>query len=146
MAEMVAITTADSPKMVFAQSGNSARQPPAWITPTPRATERPTTEVFLAVSSSFVISLMPVMVIMAKTETVAPPSTQEGMVVKREANRGTKPAIRMITAARPSTQRFTTFVMVTMPTFWLKVAVGSPPKNAPIILATPFPIIPPHIS
>ena len=34
-AVMVAITTADSPNMVFAQSGNRTRQPLAWITPIP---------------------------------------------------------------------------------------------------------------
>lgn len=80
---MVAITTADSPKIVLAQSGKRPRLPEDWIIPIPRATEIPTTEVFLAVSFSFVMSRIPVMEIMEKTEIVAPPRTQEGMVDRK---------------------------------------------------------------
>ena len=46
-------------------------------------------------------------------------------------NLGTRPAIKIIAPAPPSTKRFTTRVVVTIPTFWLKVAVGSPPIIAP---------------
>ena len=53
----------------------------------------------------------------AKTEIVAPPRTHWGMVVRRAENLGTNPATIRITAARPSTQRLMTFVVVTMPTF-----------------------------
>ena len=42
--------------------------------------------------------------------------------------------------------RFTTFVVATIPTFWLKVAVGSPPKNDPKIFVIPYAIIPPDSS
>ena len=52
----------------------------------------------------------------------------------------------MITAAVPITNRFTTFVIMTIPTFWLNVAVGIPPNRPPSMQAIPFPIIPPHIS
>ena len=86
------------------------------------------------------------MAIMANTDTVAPPSTQEGTVVSRAENLGISPASTIITAASPRTTRFTTFVMMTIPTFWLKVAVGSPPKRESMILMIPFPMMPPDIS
>jgi hypothetical protein len=59
------------------------------------------------------------MAIDAKTDTVAPPRTQYGIVVSSDENFGISPATSRITAARPSTQRFTTFVVATIPTFWL---------------------------
>ena len=40
----------------------------------------------------------------------------------------------------------TTFVDATIPTFWLYVAVGSPPKNAQKILLIPYATIPPFSS
>ena len=82
----------------------------------------------------------------ANTETVAPPSTQEGMVVSKEENLGRIPAINKITADSPRTTRLTTLVVTTIPTFWLKVAVGSPPRSAPRILEIPYPKIPPFNS
>ena len=39
--------------MVFAHSGNCAKQFATWITPMPRATDKPTTAVFLVLSPSF---------------------------------------------------------------------------------------------
>ena len=71
------------------------------------------------VKFSDVIMRMPVMVIMANTETVAPPMTLWGMVVSREENLGTKPATARITAAKANTARLTTRLTVTIPTFWL---------------------------
>ena len=79
----------------------------------------------------------------AKTDTVAPPSTQYGIVVKRDENFGITPAINRISAAPPSTQRLITFVVATIPTFWLYVAVGSPPRRENRILEIPYPTIPP---
>ena len=83
------------------------------------------------------ISLIPVIVIEANTEIVAPPSTQYGIVVSREENFGINPAASNIAAASPITTRLTTFVVDTIPTFWLYVAVGSPPKNAQKMLLIP---------
>ena len=48
----------------------------------------------------------------ANTETVAPPSTHWGIVVRMAENLGTIPAIPRITAASPSTHRLITFVVV----------------------------------
>ena len=48
------------------------------------------------------------MAIEANTETVAPPSTQYGIVVRTEENFGISPAMSRIAAAIPRTQRFTT--------------------------------------
>lgn len=62
---------------------------------------------------------MPVIVMVAKTEMVAPPMTHCGMVVSRAENLGTKPAISSTTAAKPKTTRLTTRLTVTIPTFWL---------------------------
>ena len=55
----------------------------------------------------------------ANTETVAPPSTAYGIVVKRAENLGNTPAMKMIIAASPRVTLFTTFVVATIPTFWL---------------------------
>ena len=46
---------------------------------------------------------------------------------------GINPAIRIIIAEVSNTLFATTFVEPTIPTFWLYVAVGSPPKNAQIV-------------
>lgn len=73
------------------------------------------------------ISLTPVMAMEANTETVAPPNTQFGMVSSTEENLGISPATKRMPAASPNTLFATTFVDDTIPTFWLKVAVGSPP-------------------
>ena len=62
---------------------------------------------------------MPVMAMEANTDTVAPPSTHWGMVVRRAENFGMIPATPRMAAARPKTQRLMTLVVVTMPTFWL---------------------------
>ena len=77
----------------------------------------------------------------ANTEMVAPPSTHCGIVVRSAENFGTNPASRIIPAASPNTTRFTTFVVATIPTFWLNVAVGNPPKKEPKIFVIPFIVI-----
>ena len=63
--------------------------------------------------------MIPVMVMEAKTDTVAPPKTHWGMVVSRAENLGISPAARRIRAAPPRTHRLMTLVVVTIPTFWL---------------------------
>ena len=55
----------------------------------------------------------------AKTDTVAPPRTQYGIVVNTEENFGTRPATRSTIAAVLKTLLATTFVDPTIPTFWL---------------------------
>jgi hypothetical protein len=112
----------------------------------PRAIDNPTTVVFLKSIGAVVMSLIPVIAIDANTETVAPPSTQYGIVVSTEENFGINPAIRIIIAEVSNTLFATTFVEPTIPTFWLYVAVGSPPKNAQTILLNPYPTIPLHLS
>ena len=67
----------------------------------------------------WVISLIPVMAMEANTEIVAPPKTHCGMVVRRPENFGIMPAIIKMMAASPRTHRLMTFVVVTIPTFWL---------------------------
>ena len=44
------------------------------------------------------------------------------------------------------TNLFITLVIVTIPTFWLKVAVGRPPIKAESMLERPLPIMPPASS
>ena len=143
IATIVAITTGDLPNTVVILSGNCAKLAGVCVIPTPNATAKPTIDAFLYVKGSFVISLIPVTDIEANTETVAPPNTQYGIVVNAAENFGKKPAIIIIMAAKPNTQRLITFVVVIIPTFWLYVAVGSPPKTAPIIFVMPYIIIPP---
>ena len=59
------------------------------------------------------------MVMVAKTEMVAPPMTHWGMVVRMEENLGTRPATSSTPAARVKTARLMTRFTVTIPTFWL---------------------------
>ena len=69
----VAMTTGDLPKIMVKPSGNWARAPLAWDTPTPRAADRPTMVVFRAVRLWEAMSFMPVMAMVEKTVMVAPP-------------------------------------------------------------------------
>ncbi len=55
----------------------------------------------------------------ANTDTVAPPSTQDGIVVSMEENFGISPATSRMPAAMANTRLATTFVEDTIPTFWL---------------------------
>ena len=142
-ASNVATTTGDLPKIITNQSGKLARESLACEIPIPSAAASPTMEVLRNVIFCDVISFIPVMAMDAKTDTVAPPSTQYGIVVKRDENFGITPAINRISAAPPSTQRLITFVVATIPTFWLYVAVGSPPRRENRILEIPYPTIPP---
>lgn len=121
MAMRAATTTEEEPNTVLTQAGkpSPARQPDTWVIPTPRATDRPTTELLRGVKPPSVIIRMPVMVMVANTEMVAPPMTHWGMVVSREANLGTSPATSRMRAARAKTARLMTRLTVTMPTFWL---------------------------
>lgn len=144
-ASNVATTTGDLPKIITNQSGKLARESLACEIPIPSAAASPTMEVLRNVIFCDVISFIPVMAMDAKTDTVAPPSTQYGIVVKRDENFGITPAINRISAAPPSTQRLITFVVATIPTFWLYVAVGSPPRRENRILEIPYPTIPPAV-
>ena len=121
MAIRVATTTEEEPNTVGTQSGKPLpdRQPDTWVIPTPSATDRPTTVLLRAVKPPSVIMRMPVMVMVANTEMVAPPTTHWGMVERTEANLGMKPATSMMRAARANTARLMTLLTVTIPTFWL---------------------------
>ena len=83
-ASKVATTTGDLPKIITNQSGKLARESLACEIPIPSAAASPTMEVLRNVIFCDVISFIPVMAMDAKTDTVAPPSTQYGIVVKRE--------------------------------------------------------------
>ena len=97
-AVIVANTTGDFPKIVVTHSGKVASAALACVTPIPSAMDKPTTVVFLKSIGAVVMSLIPVIAIDANTETVAPPSTQYGIVVSTEENFGINPAIRIIIA------------------------------------------------
>lgn len=114
-ASNVATTTGDLPKIITNQSGKLARESLACEIPIPSAAASPTMEVLRNVIFCDVISFIPVMAMDAKTDTVAPPSTQYGIVVKRDENFGITPAINRISAAPPSTQRLITLSLQRFP-------------------------------
>ena len=58
------------------------------------------------------------MAMVENTVTVAPSSTHWGMVVSSAANLGEMPASSRNPPAMANTVRFTTLLVVTMPTFW----------------------------
>ena len=93
--------------------------------------------VLRAVMPSPAMSFMPVMAMVENTATVAPPSTHWGMVVRTAENLGTTPASSRKPPVMANTQRFTTLLVATMPTFWEYVAVGRPPSSAVRMLLTP---------
>ena len=74
--------------------------------------------VLRGVIPSAAMSFMPVMAMVENTATVAPPSTHWGMVVRMAENFGTTPASSKKTPVMAKTVRFTTLLVVTMPTFW----------------------------
>ena len=115
---MVATTTGDLAKTMVTQSGNWARASVTWLIPTPKAAARPTIEVFLWFISPEETSFMPVMAMDENTETVAPPNTHCGIVVRMAENFGISPAERSIKAVTANTFLLTTFVVDTIPTFW----------------------------
>ena len=119
MATMVATTTGELPNTVSTQVGKPPSEPSTWVMPMPMATARPTTALERMEKPSEVIMRMPVIVMVAKTEMVAPPMTHCGMVVRMEENLGTKPATARMMAAKANTARLMTRLTVTMPTFWL---------------------------
>ena len=137
IATIVATTTGLLPKIVVNAGGNAARDSCACERPTPRATARPTIEVFLKSIFSVKISFTPVIAIEANTDIVAPPSTHNGIVVSTAENLGISHATRMIIADIQSTTLLITFVVVTIPTFCEYVADGSPPRRAPMIFVIP---------
>ena len=114
---IVAMTTGDFPNMIVTSGGNWLIEEDACAIPTPRAAERPTIVVFLADRCSDVISFIPVMAIVEKTVTVAPPSTHCGIVVSSAENFGQKPAASMKSDVMANTVRFITRFVMTIPTF-----------------------------
>ena len=116
---MVVTTTGELPNTVVTQVGKPPSEPCTWVMPTPMATARPTTVLERMEKPSEVIMRTPVMVMVAKTEMVAPPMTHCGMVVRIEEILGTKPATARTIAAKTKTARLMTRFTVTIPTFWL---------------------------
>lgn len=97
-ASNVATTTGDLPKIITNQSGKLARESLACEIPIPSAAASPTMEVLRNVIFCDVISFIPVMAMDAKTDTVAPPSTQYGIVVKETRISG---SLRLSTESVP---------------------------------------------
>ena len=66
----------EEPNTVCTQAGKPGpwREPATWVMPTPRATDSPTTALERMEKRSDVIMRMPVMVMVANTEMVAPPA------------------------------------------------------------------------
>ena len=75
-ATSVAMTTGLLPNIVVTQAGNWDSEEEASDIPIPSAAESPTIEEFRNPIFSDMTSFMPVMAMEAKTEMVAPPSTQ----------------------------------------------------------------------
>ena len=121
MAAMAVTTMGEEPNTVLTQTGKPGpwREPATWVMPTPRATARPTTELERMEKPPDVIIRIPVMVMVAKTEMVAPPMTAWGMVVSTAANLGASPAASSTRAAKANTALLMTRLTVTIPTFWL---------------------------
>ena len=101
---------------------------------------------FLAVNGSFVTSWIPLTTIDANIITAAPPRTLCGMIEINAASFGNRPQNTRKIAPIESAKRFTTFVIATRPTFWLKDVFGSTPKIAAKEEPRPSHITPPASS
>ena len=119
IATSVVSTTGEEPNTVVTHAGKPPRAPCTCVIPVPMATAKPTTALERMEKPSEVIIRIPVIVIVANTEMVAPPMTLCGMVVRIEENLGTNPAMASTIAAKAKTERLMTRLMVTIPTFWL---------------------------
>ena len=136
----------DLPNIEIAQAGNNPKEPSTWTIPVPKAIASPAIVVLLAVNFVDAIIFIPVIVIVAKTVTVAPPNTHWGILINIDENLGTKPATIITIDANIKIPLFIALFIVTIPTLELKVATGIQPNKAPNIPDTPFPIIPLDIS
>ena len=98
---MAVTTMGDEPNTVCTHAGNPGpwSAPATWVMPTPSATDSPTTALERMEKCSEVIMRMPVMVMVANTEMVAPPITAWGMVVRMADSLGTSPATSRIREA-----------------------------------------------
>ena len=92
------------------------------------------------------ISWIPLNTIEENIITAAPPSTDCGMIEISAASFGQSPQRIRNTAPVASANRFTTFVMATSPTFWLKDVFGRTPKQAASEDPSPSHITPPDSS
>ena len=102
--------------------------------------------IFLAFIGFFVMSWIPLTTMEENIITAAPPRTLWGMMDTSAASFGNSPQkIRKI-APVANAKRFTTFVMATRPTFWLKEVLGSTPKMAAREEPRPSQITPPDSS
>ena len=77
---------------------------------------------------------------------VQPPSTASGNVASAVPTAGTNPAMIIMIAPIKIVKRFTTFVMATRPTFWLKDVIGIQPNRPDNALINPSQAIEPLIS
>ena len=77
---------------------------------------------------------------------VHPPKTASGSEAKNAPIGGKSPARSMHTAPVIIAKRFTTFVIVISPIFWLKEVTGGQPKSPDKVLAKPSQAREPEIS
>lgn len=138
-ADMAARTTGDEPIAIFRLSGinitpAASATETTVVKPKPRATLVPTMEVLRILRGWLVIILIPFMVMMAKTDRVAPPITAGGIVVRRLDSFGISPDINIMIAAVENIFLLITLFIEMIPTFWENVAVGRVAIKAPNIL------------
>ena len=98
------------------------------------------------VSGSLVISWIPLITMEENIITAAPPRTAWGMMETSAPNLGHRPhRIRKIAPVEIA-KRFTTLVIATRPTFWLKEVLGRTPNSAAKAEPMPSQMTPPDSS
>ena len=102
--------------------------------------------IFLWENPHFPIIWIPLTTIVPNIIIVHPPRTESGSVASTAPKIGKIPAKIIITAPVAIANRFTTFVIATRPTFWLKEVIGRQPKQADNALTKPSQAIEPVVS
>jgi len=101
---------------------------------------------FLPSSGSLVIRFIPLIVIIANIIIAAPPKTLGGIIETNAPSFGKNPARIKNMAPVAIANLFTTPVIATNPTFWLKEVLGRTPNKDAKLLPSPSAITPPDNS
>ena len=107
------------------------------VTPIPILNERAMIVIFRSEKPQFASIFIPLKMIEPNIITVHPPRTESGSELKNAPIGGKRDARIRINAPIRIVKRFTTFVIDTRPTFWLKEVIGLHPNRPESALQKP---------
>lgn len=126
--------------------GKIANKSGSWVKPNPILKDSADMVIFLWEKPHFPIICRPLITIVPNIIIVHPPRTALGSVASTAPTTGKIPARIIIMAPVAITKRFTTLVMATRPTFWLKDVIGIQPNTEDNALTNPSQASEPAVS